>query len=49
MKLDKSVVQRRVMLMQQEGVHFVTNANVGAEISAEEVIAQYEDVYKRQK
>ena len=44
MKLDKSVVQRRVMLMQQEGVHFVTNANVGAEISAEEIIAQYDAV-----
>jgi glutamate synthase (NADPH) small chain len=29
MKLDKNVVQRRIDLLAQEGVEFVTNANVG--------------------
>ena len=30
MKLDKSIVQRRIDLMRQEGVQFLTNANVGS-------------------
>jgi len=32
MKLDKGVVQRRVDLLAEEGVKFVTNANVGKDI-----------------
>ena len=32
MKLDKSVVQRRVDLMAQEGVHFVTNTAIGIDL-----------------
>jgi glutamate synthase (NADPH/NADH) small chain len=34
MKLDKEIVQRRVDLMAAEGVKFVTNANVGADMPA---------------
>ncbi|MCB1985262.1 MAG: glutamate synthase subunit beta [Burkholderiales bacterium] len=33
MKLDKSVVQRRVDLLAREGVNFVTNTAVGADLS----------------
>src|SRR6266849_1584398 len=34
MKLDKTVVQRRIDLLAQEGVRFVTNTAVGAHVSA---------------
>ncbi|MEX0780190.1 MAG: glutamate synthase subunit beta [Balneolales bacterium] len=37
MKLEKSVVQRRVDLLTAEGVDFVTNANIGVDISATEL------------
>ena len=35
MKLDKGIVQRRVDLMQAEGIEFVTNAHIGAPGSAD--------------
>ena len=37
MKLDKQIVQRRIDLMAAEGVKFVVNANVGADISASKI------------
>lgn len=37
MKLDKGVVQRRVDLMADEGVKFITNANVGVDVDAAEI------------
>jgi glutamate synthase (NADH) len=37
MKLDKSVVQRRIDLMADEGVTFVPNANVGVNVDAEDI------------
>jgi glutamate synthase (NADPH/NADH) small chain len=36
-KLDKSIVQRRVDLMAEEGVKFVTNAAVGIDIAAKKL------------
>jgi glutamate synthase (NADPH/NADH) small chain len=44
MKLDKKIVQRRVALMEQEGVTFVTNADIGRTMSAEELRAQFDAV-----
>lgn len=45
MKLDKeAVVQRRVNLMKEEGVEFVTNANVGENYSADEIKANFDAV-----
>ena len=44
MKLDKSVVRRRVELMEKEGVEFVTGCNVGVDITAEELRAEYDAV-----
>ena len=44
MKLDKSVVRRRVELMEKEGVEFVTGCNVGVDITAEELRATYDAV-----
>ena len=37
MKLEKHIIERRLRLMEAEGVEFVTNADVGRTISAEEI------------
>src|SRR3954454_5007411 len=37
MKLDKKVVERRVKLMEEEGVRFVVNANVGKDVKVEDL------------
>ncbi len=42
MKLDKDAIFRRQRLMEEEGVHFVTNANIGADIAAEELLQSYD-------
>lgn len=42
MKLSKEVVQRRVNLMAQEGVEFKTNINVGKDISAKDLLEEYD-------
>jgi len=42
MKLDKSVVQRRVDLMAEEGVNFVTNTEIGTDIPATDLRAKYD-------
>ncbi|MBD5424337.1 MAG: glutamate synthase subunit beta [Allobaculum sp.] len=44
MKLDKSVVDRRLSLMEEEGVHFITNTEVGQDISLEDLDAQYDAI-----
>ena len=44
MKLDKRVIDRRVSLMQAEGVSFCTGADVGANTDAAELLAQYDAV-----
>ncbi len=45
MKLDKeAVVQRRVDIMEQEGVVFVTNTGVGSDYPAEKLMEEYDAV-----
>src|SRR5438093_976179 len=44
MKLDKAIVQRRIDLMAQEGVRFVTNTAVGAHISATTLREEFDAV-----
>ncbi len=44
MKLDKSVVQKRVDLMAQEGVAFVTSCEVGKDIPAAQVRAEHDAI-----
>ena len=44
MKLDKSVVERRVRIMQEEGVEFLTGMDVGRTVDAAEVLAHYDAV-----
>ena len=44
MKLDKSVIDRRIKLMDEEGVRFVTGVDVGKDISAEEIRKQFDRI-----
>lgn len=44
MKLDKAVVERRISLLEAEGVVFRTGADVGRKIPAEELLAQFDAV-----
>lgn len=44
MKLDKKIVERRVDLMRDEGVEFVTNVSVGKDVSAESLKNDYDAV-----
>ena len=44
MKLDKSVIDRRIKLMEEEGVHFVTGVNVGVDIKADELLKKFDRV-----
>lgn len=44
MKLEKEVVERRIRLLTQEGIDFVTNTEVGKDIQASELQAQFDSV-----
>lgn len=44
MKLEKKIVNRRIELMKAEGVVFVTNADVGNNISADEIKENFDAV-----
>ena len=44
MKLEKPVVERKVRVMEAEGVRFVTNADVGKEIKAEKLLSEFDRV-----
>jgi glutamate synthase (NADPH) small chain len=43
-KLDKSVVERRIRLMEQEGIIFRTNSHVGVNISAQHLQKEFDAV-----
>jgi glutamate synthase (NADPH/NADH) small chain len=44
MKLDKAIVQRRVDVMAEEGVKFVTHTAVGVDISAKKLREEYDAI-----
>jgi glutamate synthase (NADPH/NADH) small chain len=44
MKLDKSVIERRIHIMQEEGVVFKTNMDIGGAVSAESIMSSYDAV-----
>ena len=44
MKLDKKFVQRRVDLMAEEGITFVTNAHIGVDLPATQLINNFDAV-----
>ena len=44
MKLEKDVIERRVQLLQQEGIAFVYNTEIGVDITSDELRAQHDTV-----
>ncbi|MCR4657229.1 MAG: glutamate synthase subunit beta [Lachnospiraceae bacterium] len=44
MKLDKSLIDRRVRLMEEAGIRFIVNADIGRDIPAEDIIKEYDSV-----
>ncbi|REJ14661.1 MAG: glutamate synthase, partial [Bacillaceae bacterium] len=44
MKLEKEIVERRVRLLEEEGITFITNTEVGKDITADELRSQYDAV-----
>ena len=44
MKLEKEVVERRLALMEEEGIEFITNTEVGRDISSEKLNEMYDAV-----
>ena len=44
MKLEKHIIDRRINLMKEEGINFVTNADVGAEVKAQKLLKEYDAV-----
>lgn len=44
MKLDKRIIDRRIQLMEEAGVRFICNTDVGKDISADELLNEYDRV-----
>lgn len=44
MKLEKHIIDRRINIMKQEGVTFITGANVGADYKAEKILNEFDSV-----
>ena len=44
MKLDKKVIDRRIALMEQAGIKFLTGVNIGKDISAKDLEKEYDSV-----
>lgn len=44
MKLEKHIIDRKVRVMEEEGIAFVTNANIGANYKANRILKEYDVV-----
>lgn len=44
MKLEKDVIDRKVRIMEEEGIRFITNANVGKEYKAASILRDFDRV-----
>ena len=44
MKLEKRIIERRIGLMKEAGVHFVVNADIGRDIPAEQLSNEFDSV-----
>lgn len=44
MKLEKNIVDRKIKIMEEEGVTFVTGANVGMDVKADKLLTDYDRV-----
>lgn len=42
MKLDKKIIMRRIELMEEEGIKFVTNTNVGVDYPSEKLLKEFD-------
>lgn len=43
-KLDKKVIDRRVEVMKQEGIKFVTNTNIGTDIKMDDMLQDFDSI-----
>ena len=44
MKLEKQIIDRKIKIMEQEGVNFIVNANVGEDVKASDLVKKYDAV-----
>ncbi|SDB05227.1 glutamate synthase (NADPH/NADH) small chain [Pseudobutyrivibrio sp. YE44] len=44
MKLEKQIIDRKVKIMEEEGVSFIVNANVGVDVKAKDLTDKYDAV-----
>ncbi|MBE5911273.1 glutamate synthase subunit beta [Pseudobutyrivibrio sp.] len=44
MKLEKQVIDRKIKVMEEEGVSFIVNANVGVEVKAKDLTSKFDAV-----
>jgi glutamate synthase (NADPH/NADH) small chain len=44
MKLEKNIIDRKIAIMETEGVKFVTGCNVGVDVKAAELLKQYDRI-----
>lgn len=44
MKLEKHIIDRKVDIMKEEGIEFITNADVGKDIKAAELLKKYDRI-----
>lgn len=44
MKLEKHVIDRRIEIMKEEGIEFLTGANVGKNVKASDILKDYDSV-----
>ncbi len=44
MKLEKQIIDRKIKIMEEEGISFVVNANVGADIKAKDLTSKFDAV-----
>lgn len=44
MKLEKHVIDRKIKIMEEEGVKFVTNANIGKDVKASKLLTEFDRV-----
>lgn len=44
MKLEKTIIERRINLMKEAGIEFITNTDVGKDIEAEKLMKEYDRV-----
>lgn len=44
MKLEKKVIDRKISIMEEEGISFIMNANIGVDIKPQELIKKYDRI-----